>query len=337
MSDASGPDGPSGPEVVPPAPGGPRVRVGVAGGSGYTGLELLRLLGRHSGVEVRFATARSEAGRPSPIDGLAFTDLGPDAVTQVEVLFCCLPHGAAVPWVAAAREAGVRCIDLTADHRPGSGREDDVVYGMSELDPAGIAAARTVANPGCYPTGVILGLRPLLDAGLLAADRPVTIAAASGVTGAGRSPRRDLLFAEVHGDFRPYALGNEHRHLLEMRALLPGLALLFVPHLLPVPRGIVETMAVPVGPEVDAAAVRRAWRTAYADSPVVRVLEGVPTLGGVAHTDALHLAAFDNAALSGTLTVVAALDNLGKGAAGQAVQNLNLMLGLDPGEGLRRG
>lgn len=316
----------------------PLVTVGVVGGSGYTGAELLRILARHDGVRVAFATARSEVGQPTPVPGLAYSEPHPEALGDVDLVFLCLPHGAAVEWVEHARRAGTRVIDLTGDHRPGSGRDQGVVYGMPELAGGLLAEAAVVANPGCYPTGVILGLAPLHEAGLLDRARPVTIHAASGVTGAGRSPRRDLLFAEVYGDFRPYGLGNGHRHLLEMRATLPGLQLLFTPHLLPVPRGIVETMALPVLEGVDADTVRAAWQGSYEDSPVVRILHTPPSLSGVVGTDLLHLAAFDNQGLeTPTLTVVAALDNLGKGAAGQAVQNMNLMTGQEAGKALRRG
>lgn len=314
----------------------PSATVGVVGGSGYTGLELLRVLARHGGVRVAFATARTEAGQPTPVSGLAYADLAPDAVADVDLVFLCLPHGAAVPWVEAARSHGTRVVDLTADHRPGSGREAGVVYGMAELAEHDVPGAAIVANPGCYPTGVILALHPLLEAGVIDSARPVVVHAASGVTGAGRSPKRELLFSEVFGDYRPYGLGNGHRHLLEMRATLPGLQLLFTPHLLPVPRGILETIALPVAPSIDAVAVRRLWHDRYTTSPAVRVLDGAPNLNGVVGTDLLHLAAFDNAALDApTLTVVAALDNLGKGAAGQAVQNMNLMLGFDAGRALR--
>jgi N-acetyl-gamma-glutamyl-phosphate reductase len=314
----------------------PLTTVGVVGGSGYTGVELLRILARHGGVRVVFATARSERGAATPVPGLTYTDLDPGAVETVDLVFLCLPHGVAVPWVEEARRTGTRVVDLTADHRPGSGREADVVYGMAELAAEALAEASVVANPGCYPTGVILGLHPLAEAGWIDPARPVVIHAASGVTGAGRSPKRELLFAEVYGDYRPYALGNGHRHLLEMRATLPGVQLLFTPHLLPVPRGIVETMAVPVTPGVDAAAVYGLWRERYGASPSVRAVDGAPDLAGVVGTDLLHLAAADNQALdSPTLTLVAALDNLGKGAAGQAVQNMNLMLGFDAGKGLR--
>jgi N-acetyl-gamma-glutamyl-phosphate reductase len=310
--------------------------VGVAGGNGYTGLELLRILSRHDGVEVAWATSRSLAGTPTSIPGLALTDRGPEHL-DVDLVFLCLPHGAAIDWMQHARAQNVRVIDLTSDHRPGSGRDAGVVYGMSDLAAPDVRTASVVANPGCYPTGVILSLEPLAAAGLLDSGRPITIAAASGVTGAGRSPRPDLLFAEVAGDYRAYGLGNDHRHLKEMRALLPGLQLLFVPHLLPTARGILETIAVPVSAGVDAARIRAEWGARYADSPTVRVSPGgAPSLRDVVDTDLLVLSAHDNVGLDApTVTVVAALDNLGKGAAGQAVNNMNLMLGLAADKGLR--
>jgi len=311
--------------------------VGVLGGSGYTGRELLRLLGAHGGVEVRFATSDSEAGRASGVPGLALSRLEDAAPDAVDLLFLCLPHGESVPWMDRLAGTPVRVVDLTADHRPGSGREDGVVYGLPELAADAVREASAVANPGCYPTGVLLALAPLCRAGLLDASRPVVVNAASGVTGAGRAPRRELLFGEVFGDFRAYGLGNGHRHLLEMRAVLPSLDLLFVPHLLPVARGILETIVLPVSEGVSAEHVRDAWRALYAGSPAVRVHdEGAPSLAEVVGTDVLALGAVDNAGLRApAVTVVAALDNLGKGAAGQAVQNMNLMLGFEAGRGLR--
>ncbi|HSR43270.1 MAG TPA: N-acetyl-gamma-glutamyl-phosphate reductase [Longimicrobiales bacterium] len=312
------------------------VAVGVVGATGYTGRELATLLSRHPDVSVRFATSRSEAGSVGP-GGIRLTDPDEAPLEEVKVVFLCLPHGEAAPWVERLAGGTARVVDLTADHRPGSGREAGAVYGLPELNASEVAAARLVANPGCYPTGVILGLAPLHTAGLLDAGRPVVIQAASGVTGAGRTPRTDLLFAEVHGDFRAYGLGNRHRHLREMRALLPGLQLLFTPHLLPVPRGILETVVVPVEESVNAETLRDAWRDAYPDGGAVRVDgEGAPALARVVGTDLLVLSAHDNEGLEApVVTVVAALDNLGKGAAGQAVQNMNLLLGLEPRTGIR--
>ena len=315
-----------------------RVPVGVLGGSGYTGLEVMRVLRGHDGVTVKFATSDSEAGRATPIPGLPFVRVADAPLDEVEVVFLCLPHGEAAAWVDANAHRKVRIVDLTADHRPGSGREAKAVYGLPEVTPAEVAGARLIANPGCYPTGVILSLLPLDRAGLLDRARPIMIAAASGVTGAGRAAKRELLFGEVFGDYRAYGLGNEHRHLKEMRATLPNLQLLFVPHLLPVARGILETIALPVQPGVDAARVKQEWRRTYgtSDCGPVRVMDEGPALADVTDTDVLALGAYDNAKLTApTVTVLAALDNLGKGAAGQAVQNMNLMLGWDSGRGIR--
>lgn len=310
---------------------------GVVGATGYTGRELLEILRSHDGVEVRFATSRSEAGEESSVPGLHFVAPDDASPGDVDILFLCLPHGMSVPWVERLRGGNVRIIDLTADHRPGSGREAGVVYGMAELNGSAIAEAEVLANPGCYPTGAILALAPLLEAGLVDKTRPTIVNAASGVTGAGRSPKRQLLFAEVAGDFKPYGLGNTHRHLLEMKETLPALPLVFQPHLLPVPRGILETIYLPVADDVEAETVRDAWRGAYRSSPSVRLGRGgAASLAQVVGSDRLVLEVAENAGLEQKmLTVTVALDNLGKGAAGQAVQNMNLMLNYAEKRGLR--
>lgn len=309
--------------------------VGVVGATGYTGLEVLRVLRGHGGVSVRFATSEANAGEPSGIPGLALVAGEEAALDGVELVFLCLPHGKAVEWAERAREAGVKVVDLTADHRPGSGREQGWVYGMTDLASGAVAGAALVANPGCYPTGVQLSLHPLLSAGMIRSDATVIVNAASGVTGAGRTPKRELLFAEVASDYRAYSTGNAHRHLLEMRAGLPGLSLLFQPHLLPLARGILETIYVPAAAGVDAAAVRAAWREAYTGAATLAVTDGTPTLAETVGTDRLVLGAADNAGIPDVVTVIVSFDNLGKGAAGQAVHNMNLMLGLDPVRGLR--
>ncbi len=283
-----------------------------------------------------FATARSEAGDATELPGLAYAP--PDGVDpgSVDLLFLCLPHGEAAPRVEELRGADVRIVDLTGDHRPGSGREEGAVYGLPELHGPELPDARLVANPGCYPTGVILALAPLCREGLVDPGRPVIVNAASGVTGAGRSPRRDLLFGEVAGDFRAYAVGNRHRHLGEMRAPFPGLRLLFTPHLLPVSRGILETICLPLRGDADAGAVRDAWASAFGSSPLIGVAEPEEVrLSAVTGTDRVLLAVAANQGLDSLLTVSVALDNLGKGAAGQAVQNMNLMLGFPEERGLR--
>jgi N-acetyl-gamma-glutamyl-phosphate reductase len=317
-------------------PGSGTISAGVVGATGYTGLEVVRVLAGHGGVEVAFASSRTNAGKPSPVAGLDY--LSPEEVpaSDVDVVFLCLPHGASVSWVKALRGVS-KVIDLTADHRPGSGREEGVVYGLAERNHKTIAGAEVVANPGCYPTGVLCSLAPLFDAGLIDAGRLTVVNAASGVTGAGRTPRTDLLFAEVSGDYRAYGEGNRHRHLKEMRALLPDASLLFQPHLLPVSRGILETITVPVREDVDAELVRDTWRGAYQGSSAIEVLaEGLPGLSRVVGSDRLSLGACDVEDVSpAVVTVVAALDNLGKGAAGQAVQNMNLLFGWDIDRGIR--
>ena len=308
---------------------------GVMGATGYTGREVLRLLSAHPGVQVAFATSEGSAGEPSGIPGLSLTRGADTPVGDADVVFLCLPHGEAAAWAPRIAEAGARLVDLTADHRPGSGREAGWVYGMADLAAEAVAGARRVANPGCYPTGVTLALHPLVQAGMLRPGEPVVVNAASGVTGAGRTPKRELLFAEVASDYRAYSVGNGHRHLLEMRSSLPGVPLVFQPHLLPVARGILETLYLPVADGVGAGAVRQRWQQAYAGAGGVVVVDRPPTLAEVAGTDRLLLFASDNAGVEGLVTVLAAFDNLGKGAAGQAVHNMNLMLGMAPGTGVR--
>ncbi|CAN5695655.1 N-acetyl-gamma-glutamyl-phosphate reductase [soil metagenome] len=254
-----------------------------------------------------------------------------------DVVFLCLPHGEAAAWADRVVGRGPRVIDLTADHRPGSGRDSGAVYGLTEWNREAVADAALVANPGCYPTGVLLSLVPLHDAGILDPDRLIVVNAASGVTGAGRTPRADLLFAEVSGDFRAYGWGNRHRHLLEMRSLLSGVDLLFQPHLLPVPRGILETIVLPVRDGVDAREVREIWTSRYGREPAVLILEDrLPTLSDVVGTDGLVLGVSDVAdTREPTVMVSAALDNLGKGAAGQAIQNMNAIFGWPTERGIR--
>jgi N-acetyl-gamma-glutamyl-phosphate reductase len=233
-------------------------------------------------------------------------------------------------------------VDLSADLRvPGADTPEwarGAVYGLPELHRERIRGAEVVANPGCYPTAALLALAPLLRAGNVAG--PVIINAASGVTGAGRTARREYQFAEIAEDFRAYALGNGHRHLAELRdqgARLNGGAepeLVFTPHLLPVRRGILETIYVTLRePLRDPAAP---WREAYAGEPFVEVVEGrSPALADVVGSNRVAIGVSPVAGVAAPmLTVVAAIDNLVKGAAGQAIQNVNLMFGLDETEGL---
>ncbi len=325
--------------------------VGVLGATGYAGRELVRLLAAHPRTEIKFATSESEAGtrlrsiaRNAPDIALIRSDDAP--LDEVDVVFSCLPHGASLPWVERARNAGARVIDLSSDLRvpdestPEWGRA--AVYGMPELHREQIRGADLIANPGCYPTGVTLGIAPLVRRGLVGGQQPVIINAASGVTGAGRSPKREYLFAEVGEDYRAYAVGNVHRHLAEMRhqvgLLSPEEApeLVFTPHLLPVRRGILETMYVPLTRDVSSDEALAMYEEDYGDEPFVDVLrDGTPKLSDVVGTNQLALSVVRVKGVAEPLMMVlAAEDNLVKGAAGQALQNLNVMAGWAETEGL---
>jgi N-acetyl-gamma-glutamyl-phosphate reductase len=212
-----------------------------------------------------------------------------------------------------------------------------VPYGLTELNRAEIVAGDVVANPGCYPTAILLALAPLAEQHLIVPGATVAVSAASGVTGAGFTPRAELLFGEVTEDFRPYAAGNAHRHLPEMITTLArwkaDCDLLFTPHLLPVARGILATITVPL---VEPLATPNAlWRDRFAGEPFIEVADELPTLRDVVRRNVVRLCATTSANVrTPTLVVFSAIDNLVKGAAGQALQNANLMLGLPEQQGL---
>jgi N-acetyl-gamma-glutamyl-phosphate reductase len=220
--------------------------------------------------------------------------------------------------------------------RPGNGCEG-IAYGLTELNRRLVAGSELVANPGCYPTSILVALAPLIEQGLVAPGATIVANSASGVTGAGNSPKRELLFGEVVEDYRAYGIGNTHRHLKEMRATLDGwhvdADLVFTPHLLPVARGILSTMTVPLTRSLDNAL--SPWQAAYAAEPFIEVSAETPALRDVVHRNVVRISA---TMLAGTRTptvlVTSAIDNLLKGAAGQALQNANLMLGLDETAGL---
>jgi N-acetyl-gamma-glutamyl-phosphate reductase len=323
------------------------IPVGVLGASGYAGREICALVARHPRFSLAFATANEQRGQRVRLGGQAVTFAAPDDVslTDAAVVFSALPHGASLPWVQRAAAAGARVIDLSSDLRPGHGGMPSaghaaVPYGMPELGAstrAAIRGASVVANPGCYPTSILLALAPLQAAGLIAAGATIVANAASGVSGAGNSPKRELLFAEVADDYRAYGVGNTHRHLHEMRATLDTLGadadLVFTPHLLPVARGILATITVPLAePLADPVEL---FRRAYAGEPFIEVADEQPTLRDVVHRNVVRLSAVMLAGTrQPTLLVTSAIDNLVKGAAGQAVQNANLMCGIDECAGL---
>jgi N-acetyl-gamma-glutamyl-phosphate reductase len=315
-----------------------KIPVGVLGASGYAGRELCALVLRHPRLELAFATANEQRGASVRVAGgkVDFTAPEDADLEAAELVFSALPHGASKEWVAKAREAGARAIDLSSDLRPGHGCEG-IPYGMPELGRESLVDAPLVSNPGCYPTAILVALAPLLRGGYVRDGAAITIDAASGVTGAGNSPKRELLFAEVAGDYRDYGTGNTHRHLPEMRETVRTLGadvdLVFTPHLLPVPRGILATITVPLrAPIADSLAP---WRESYAHEPFIEIASEPPALRDVVHRNVVRLFAQPLAGTrTPTLLVFSAIDNLMKGAAGQAMQNANLMLGLDERLGL---
>ena len=229
-----------------------KVPVGVLGASGYAGRELCGLIARHPKLELAFASANEQRGQRARIGAAEVTYVATEdaPLNKAEIVFTALPHGVSAQWVGNARATGARVVDLSSDFRPGAGGAE-APYGLTELMRAKIPGAAIVANPGCYPTAVLLAIAPVLTAGWVVPGATINVSAASGVTGAGYSPRPDLLFAEVAENFRAYAVGNEHRHLAEMQAVANELGgknndILFTPHLLPVARGILATITVPV-------------------------------------------------------------------------------------------
>jgi N-acetyl-gamma-glutamyl-phosphate reductase len=312
--------------------------VGVLGASGYAGRELCALIQRHPSLTLAFATANDQRGATVRLGGRDVTFVAPDdaRLETAELVFSALPHGASKESVARVQAAGARAVDLSHDLRPGNGCEG-IAYGMTELNRDVIRGASLVSNPGCYPTSILVALAPLFARGLVAPGATIIANSASGVTGAGNSPKRELLFGEVSDDFRAYGIGNTHRHLNEMRATLAGwnadADLVFTPHLLPVARGILSTITVPLAaPLTDALSP---WKDAYANEPCIEISAETPALRDVQHRNVVRLSAVPLAnTRQPMLLVTSAIDNLMKGAAGQAVQNANLMLGLAETAGL---
>lgn len=317
-----------------------KIPVGILGASGYAGRELCALVQRHPGLSLAFATANSQRGERVmlPLGGEVTFQATEDArLGDARLVFSALPHGASAEWVARARAAGTKVVDLSADHRIGSGASDGIPYGLTELRRADVRGAECVANPGCYPTATLLALLPLFELGLIAPGARIDVNAASGVTGAGLTPRLDLLFGEVAENYRAYGVGNSHHHLKEMRALATELGvdadLLFTPHLLPIARGILATITVPLAAPLTEPL--RLWRDRYRGERFVEIVDDLPELRQVQHRNVARIAVrIMEGVRAPTLQLFSAIDNLLKGAAGQAMQNANLMLGLDEWAGL---
>ena len=335
------------------------IKIGIVGGTGYTGVELLRLLAQHPQADVRSITSRKDAGTPVAVMfpslrgryDLAFCDPKDAGLAQCDVVFFATPHGVAMSQARELVSAGARIVDLAADFRladpavferwykmphacPDLLRE--AVYGIPEINREAIRGARIVANPGCYPTAVQLGFLPLVEAGLV--DTRFLIAdCKSGVSGAGRKAELSLAFAEASDNFSAYGVAG-HRHLPEIvqgleRAAKAPIRVTFTPHLTPIIRGILATLYAPLrDPDADLQAL---YEKRYADEPFVDVMPrgSLPDTRSVRASNMLRIAVH-RPPDSDLALVIAVLDNLVKGAAGQAVQNMNLMFGLPETMGL---
>jgi N-acetyl-gamma-glutamyl-phosphate reductase len=332
-------------------------QLAVVGVTGYTGFELARILLRHPAVKSPVFYVRETQGKKclaelfpqlrgvgeAPLRSLSVSEI---TSSHAGTAFLATPHEVSAEIAPALLEAGLRVVDLSGAFRfrsadtfaswyklptPHASWLSEAVYGLPELYATEVATSRLVANPGCYATSVILALRPLAEAGLIADGSSVVCDCKSGASGAGKDPRRDLHFVEVDENFKAYNLFS-HRHTPEIleHTGLPEDRIIFSTHLLPLARGILSTIYVTLGAAYSAEAIETVFRKFFTGRPMVRIWPAgsLPELQHVAHTNFCDIGfSLDNSGKR--LIVVSCLDNLGKGAAGQAVQNFNLMLGIE--------
>lgn len=329
------------------------MKIGIINVTGYTGVELARLLHQHPEVELSSVTGRSTAGQKL---GEVFPHLADIHLTieaelgKVELAFSAMPHKDSAQEVIPLLEQGIRVVDISADFRLKDASEyqrwygfshpspqllKEAVYGLPELHRAQVASARLVANPGCYPTSAILALAPAVKAKLIGAD--IIIDSKSGISGSGRSLNLGSHYAEANEDTSAYALEG-HRHLPEIVQELMGLnpqppSITFVPHLVPMTRGILSTCYAPLAKKIGEKELKKLYTDFYKDEPFVRVTDAPPhTKHTWGSNICLVYPALDPR--TGRLIVISCIDNLLKGAAGQAIQNMNIMLGLPETTGL---
>ncbi len=336
----------------------PKKKIGVVGATGYTGSELVRILTNHPGVEISVITSESRAGEK-------FSDVHPffkgivdqalhtaEKVNELDLdlVFLALPHGISMDYVKKFKGKDFKIVDFSGDFRLDSAKTyeewynkthtfaegfDKVVYGLPELFKDRIRDAHLVANPGCYPTSAILALAPLIQHGLIE-TKGIIIDAKSGITGAGIKASATTHFSNVNDNFKAYGL-KKHRHTIEIQGILDqmatGITLQFTPHLLPIDRGILSTIyARPTG-SIDSKKLKSLYQEFYDSKPFVRICDTPPAIKNVRASNYCNIFAdFDER--TGNIILISTIDNLVKGAAGQAVQNMNLMLGFDETLGL---
>ncbi|TWU66276.1 N-acetyl-gamma-glutamyl-phosphate reductase [Crateriforma conspicua] len=333
------------------------VRVGIVGVTGYTAAELVRLLDRHPSANLTAATSRGDAGKPihavhpstAGRSDVMIETFDPDKMkASCDVVMCCLPHGASAETVRQLIDVGLRVVDFSADFRlssvevyqkwydvqhPWPERIGVTAYGMPEFFADDIRSADVVANPGCYPTSAILPLVPLIKAGLVDPS-DVIVDSKSGVSGAGRSPKLATLYCETNESIAAYAVGS-HRHQPEIKDLVHRISgkdieVTFTPHLTPMDRGILSTIYLrPTGGSIDDG--MQAWKQQYDSSPFVHVVDHLPATKHVSGTNHVQMTLRQ---AGDRWIAVCAIDNLTKGASGAAIQNMNVMFGLNETDGL---
>jgi N-acetyl-gamma-glutamyl-phosphate reductase len=327
--------------------------IGIIGGSGYTGGELLRLLSQHPEAKINAVTSRSRKGQKisdthahlRKIFDLLFEDLTPKEVaSRCDIVFTAVPHGTAMQVVPALIDAGIKVIDLSADYRLKTDIFEktyklkhtdprEAVYGIPELHPE-IPSQQFIANPGCYPTGASLAAAPLANAGLIDL---VVFDSKSGISGAGAEPSVVSHYPNMAENIQPYKL-TSHRHRAEIVQELTRLdgslkSINFTPHVIPSVRGILTTAHIFVKKELSEEDVNEIYGDFYKDKPFIRLIKGIPMLGNVRGSNFCDIG-FEVEKGSDRIVVISAIDNLVKGASGQAIQNMNLMFGLPETTGL---
>lgn len=338
--------------------------VGILGATGLTGAELLRLLLRHPQVEIAWLSSGSQAGTSIGKVYPAFLSRLPEKTATLipmeeawkkapDAVFSCLPHAASAAAVEPFLKNGkTKVIDLSADFRisdldvyaavygnkhPHPERVGEAVFGLSEIHRDAIAKSRLVANPGCYSSSILFPLIPLLKDGVIR-EQGIIADSKSGMSGAGRKASEDTHYFFVNENFDAYKVGDQHRHLPEIREQLKvasgaDASLLFTPHHVPMERGILSTIYADLAPGKTVADAEAAWNKAYANSPFVKAVKDFPKTADVARTNDCRFKAYQPAGTE-KLIIVSVLDNMVKGASGQALQNMNLMFGLDETLGL---
>lgn len=342
------------------------IRAGIVGATGYTGIELIRILSQHPNVKITSVVSESQSGGEvakvfphfAHLDCPDFTKLDPDALSKdCDVVFLALPHTAAAPIAVQLLKSGTKIIDLSADLRLKSGELykkwynhdpapdailEEAVYGLAEIGKRElIKKSNLIANPGCYPTASILAVSPLISNGLLDLDAgALVLDAKSGISGAGRKPSLTSLFCEVSNGFAAYQVGGIHRHIPEIEQELTGLAkknvsIMFTPHLIPIPRGLMVTAYCKLKQEKSLTELTKIYDNYYSDCYFVRVRKDGdnPTTKSVVGSNFCDISVFTDEK-TGYAIIVSVIDNIIKGASGQAVQNMNLMYGLNEQTGL---